>query len=123
MLFGSNHARYPLLRCVRSLNIKVRAFHNSYQCGAVTSVGENGVNAISRTRNIGIIAHIDAVGYGSWKLIFRKADIVQGKTTTTERMLYYSGHTRRIGSKSPYTDHCNAMPQICRLAMSIFSCP
>ncbi|KAJ5752097.1 Ribosome-releasing factor 2 [Penicillium odoratum] len=62
--------------CPQSLQLnipKVQRFSTSYSKWQDESF-------LDRTRNIGIIAHIDA-----------------GKTTTTERMLFYSGFTRRIG--------------------------
>ncbi|HNQ35314.1 MAG TPA: elongation factor G [bacterium] len=49
---------------------------------------------LARLRNIGIIAHIDA-----------------GKTTTTERMLYYSGKVYRLGDVDEGTTVTDWMPQ------------
>lgn len=50
--------------------------------------------SLERLRNIGIIAHIDA-----------------GKTTTTERILYYTGRTYKMGDVDDGTTTMDWMPQ------------
>jgi len=57
-------------------------------------IGEKKAVPINMVRNIGIIAHIDA-----------------GKTTTTERILYYTGKTYKIGDIDEGTTQMDWMPQ------------
>ena len=57
-------------------------------------ISEKKAVPINMVRNIGIIAHIDA-----------------GKTTTTERILYYTGKTYKIGDIDEGTTQMDWMPQ------------
>lgn len=59
---------------------------------------------ISKFRNIGIMAHIDA-----------------GKTTTTERMLFYSGYLHRIGAVDEGTAFMDYMDQEKERGITIMS--
>ncbi|RZF47465.1 hypothetical protein LSTR_LSTR007392 [Laodelphax striatellus] len=70
-----------LLRKKESLKRVLERMCRRYFCSSThRGAKKSDVNDLSCVRNIGILAHIDA-----------------GKTTTTERMLYYSGKIRVMG--------------------------
>ncbi|XP_074851531.1 ribosome-releasing factor 2, mitochondrial [Carettochelys insculpta] len=75
------YCRWPRTIIIKRLKSQECGQRNyNFPPGDVKSLRSIITPPISKIRNIGIMAHIDA-----------------GKTTTTERMLYYSGYTRALG--------------------------
>ncbi|KAM4720417.1 ribosome-releasing factor 2, mitochondrial [Anableps anableps] len=79
IIWGRCLLRAGSQRCRCSLSWHLRRYHGALP-DDIKSLRTVLNPDISKIRNIGIMAHIDA-----------------GKTTTTERMLYYSGYTRALG--------------------------
>ncbi|TPX71871.1 hypothetical protein SpCBS45565_g00933 [Spizellomyces sp. 'palustris'] len=71
IFFRHSKCTYNALHAKSLASIRLFATHAKH---------DNTQVSVDKIRNIGIVAHIDA-----------------GKTTTTERMLYYVGYTNRIG--------------------------